>query len=319
MSDSLDPLPEVAGWVSGRATRLASQAREGALLMARAAWRGVVEVAFHSDDLTHAASVAYYALLSFFPFVLLLLSVMGFVTGAEDAHSPILGFIRAYFPNHLAFADTQLEYLRNARFKFGVGGALALVWASNGVFGAISTAVNHAWAVEQPRSFWGHRLFSFLMMLAAGVVLVAGLGLFSVAKANTTIWFGQMAGRHPWIVPLSAWGERTGGFLLFVVVVGLIFYFVPNTKVRLRDVWPGAVLTALAWRVALEGFSWYVRDPTRFSVHGSIATVVVFLVWVYISSVILLYGVEYTASYARMRRERHAPAGSSPVFDPPEA
>ena len=306
MAESRDPLPDLAGWVGTRLTRLVAQARDGGILMARAAWRGVVEVALHSDDLTHAAAIAYYALLSFFPFVLLLLSAAGFVTGAEDAHSPILSFIRAYFPNHLAFADAQLDNLRSARFKFGIGGALALVWASNGVFGAISTAVNHAWAVEQPRSFWGHRLFSFLMMAAAGVVLVAGLGLVSFAKASTTVWFTQMAARHAWIVPLSDWGGRTGGFLLFVVVVGLIFYYVPNTKVRLRDVWPGAVLTALAWRAALEGFSIYVRNPTRFSVHGSIATVVVFLVWVYISSVILLYGVEYTATYARMRRERHA-------------
>jgi membrane protein len=117
-----------------------------------------------------------------------------------------------------------------------------------------------------------------------------------------------MAVRQPWIVPLAEWGGRTGGFLLFVIVVGLIFYFVPNTSVRLRDVWPGAILTALAWRVALELFSIYVRNPTRFSVHGSVATVVVFLVWVYISAVILLYGVEYTATYARMRRERHVPS-----------
>jgi membrane protein len=309
MADSLDPLPDVAEWVGGRAARLWGQARDGAMLMARAAWRGVVEVAFNSDDLTHAASIAYYALLSFFPFVLLLLSVVGFVTGAEQTEpGPILDFIRAYFPNHADFAETQLESLRNARFSFGVGGALALRWASNGVFGAISTAVNHAWAVEQPRSFWGHRLFSFLMMLAAGIVLVAGLLLVSFGKADTTAWFGQMAVRQPWIVPLAEWGGRTGGFLLFVIVVGLIFYFVPNTRVRLRDVWPGAILTALAWRVALEVFSIYVRNPTRFSVHGSIATVVVFLVWVYISAVILLYGVEYTAAYARMRRERRGPA-----------
>lgn len=314
MADSRTPRPELADWAVGRVMRLARQARDGAVLMVRAGWGGVVEVAFNSDDLTHAAAIAYYALLSFFPSVLLLLSVMGFLTGAEDAHSPILAFIREYFPNHLAFADTQLDYLRNARFKFGVGGALALVWASNGVFGAISTAVNHAWAVEQPRSFWGHRLFSFLMMFAAGVVLVAGLALVSFAKANTTAWFTQMAGEHQWIVPLATWGGRAGGFLLFVVVVGLIFYFVPNTKVRLRDVWPGAILTALLWRTALEGFSIYVRSPTRFSMHGSIATVIVFLVWVYISAVILLYGVEYTATYARMRRERNE--GTASGVDP---
>jgi membrane protein len=107
---------------------------------------------------------------------------------------------------------------------------------------------------------------------------------------------------------LSGWGSKLAAFLLFTVVVGMIFYFVPNTKVRLRDVWPGAVLTALLWRGAFEGFSWYVRQWARASVHGSIATVVWFLIWIYISAVILLYGVEFTAAIARIRRERRGPS-----------
>jgi membrane protein len=102
--------------------------------------------------------------------------------------------------------------------------------------------------------------------------------------------------------------------LIFIFVVGLVFYFVPNAKVRFRDVWVGAVLTGLLWRGALAGFSYYVRDLSRFSVHGSIAAVVVFLLWVYVSAVILLYGVEVTAAYARLRRHRpeEVPAAPSP-------
>ncbi len=102
--------------------------------------------------------------------------------------------------------------------------------------------------------------------------------------------------------------------LTFIFVVGLIFYFVPNAKVRFRDVWVGAVVTGLAWRGALAGFSWYVRDLSRFSVHGSIAAVVVFLFWVYVSAVILLYGVEVTAANARIRRRRpdEIPAAPAP-------
>ena len=76
----------------------------------------------------------------------------------------------------------------------------------------------------------------------------------------------------------------------------------PNARVRFKDVWPGAVVTGMLWRLALMGFGWYVRDLSRFSVHGSVAAVVVFLMWVYLSSVILLYGVEFTVAYARLRR-----------------
>jgi membrane protein len=90
--------------------------------------------------------------------------------------------------------------------------------------------------------------------------------------------------------------------LSLIAVVGLLFYFVPNAKVRFKDVWLGAIVTGLLWRLAFLGFSWYVRDLSRFSIHGSIAAVIVFLVWIYVCSVILLYGVEFTVSYARLRR-----------------
>ena len=105
----------------------------------------------------------------------------------------------------------------------------------------------------------------------------------------------------------------------------MVFYFVPNAKVRFRDVWVGAILTGLLWRGALAGFSLYVPDMSRFSViHGSIAAVVVFLLWVYVSAVILLYGAEMTAAYARLRRHRPdadpggavaARVGSDPTVD----
>jgi membrane protein len=83
----------------------------------------------------------------------------------------------------------------------------------------------------------------------------------------------------------------------------------------LRDVWIGALVTGLLWKVALAGFSWYVRDMSRFTrVNGSIGAVIVFLAWVYVSAVILLYGVEFTAAYARLRRGRpeDVPAAPSP-------
>ena len=125
----------------------------------------------------------------------------------------------------------------------------------------------------------------------------------------------MVAVHAPQLAVLHHIAVRWGTTAVFIVVVGLIFYFVPNAKVRFRDVWVGAVVTGFAWRGALFGFSWYVKDLTRFSnVHGSIAAVVVFLVWVYISAVLLLYGVEVTAANARLRRHRpdEIPAAPTP-------
>jgi membrane protein len=82
--------------------------------------------------------------------------------------------------------------------------------------------------------------------------------------------------------------------------------------VRLRDVWFGAILAGLLWRLTFSGFSWYVRDLSRFSVHGSVAAVVVFMVWIYISAVILLYGAGVTAAYARLRKHLPQDAPAAP-------
>jgi len=307
VSDAVRPTDGVI-WAAGRLRRLIQQVGVGAVLMGRAAWRGVVEVAYGSDDLTHAAAIAYYALLSFLPFLLLSMSILGSFTAGREARGDVLQFVMRYFPAQPDFVASNIDAFWQTRIRLGIGGGLALLWASQGVFGAISTAVNHAWAVERPRSFWGHRWFSLLMMSTAALLLFAALLLLSASKVSGTSWSSLLFSQVPQLQMLSGWGSKLAAFGLFVVVVGMIFYFVPNTKVRLRDVWPGAVLTALLWRGAFEGFSYYVREWARASVHGSIATVVWFLIWIYISAVILLYGVEFTAAIARIRRERRGPA-----------
>jgi membrane protein len=281
-----------------------TQAGDGAVLMARATWGGIVGV-YDGDDLTHAASIAYYALLSFLPCLLLSFSLLGSFAADEADRTRVLDFVLRHFPTQLEFATTQLDAFRQTRVSIGIGGGLALVWASLGVFGAISSAVNYAWDVERPRSFLGHRLFSFLMMCAAGLMLIAALLIVSAAQIARTSWFAAQWDQFPVLVTLGGLGARLLAYLLLVGVVGLIFYVVPNTKVRFRDVWPGALLTGLLWKIALEAFSWYVGQGTGTSVNGSIATVVLFLFWVYISAVILLYGVEFTAFYAKLRRARY--------------
>jgi membrane protein len=152
------------------------------------------------------------------------------------------------------------------------------------------------------------------MLVASGVLLLVGLLLVTAINVAEAGWFAAVLARVPALLVLQSFAIKWASTVTFIFVIGLVFYFVPNAKVRFRDVWVGAVLTGLLWRGALAGFSIYVRDLSRFSVHGSIAAVVVFLVWVYISAVILLYGVEVTAAYARLRRHRpeEIPAAPTP-------
>jgi membrane protein len=267
-------------------------------LTALAIWRGVVGV-YNSDDLTFASSIAYYALLSLFPFFLLLLSIVGSVTSSDADRDAILNFVLHYFPQKFQFVTDQLDLMRRAHVRLSVAGSALMIWAAMGVFGAITSAVNHAWGVEKQPSYFKHKLISFLMLSFSGLLLVVALLAVSAINVVEARWFSVVIESVPRLMVLQSLVIRWATTLLLILVVGLIFYFVPNAKVRFRDVWVGAVLTGLLWRAALAGFSAYVRDLSRFSVHGSIAAVVVFLLWVYISAVILLYGVEVTAGRCR--------------------
>jgi membrane protein len=282
----------------------ARRARELALLTGSSAWRGFVAF-YNSDNLTYAASIAYYSLLSLFPFLLLALTVLGKVTEDVDNRNAVLGFVLRYFPTEFDFITAQLDTFSSGKLRLGVGATLGLVWGALGVFGAISTAVN----------FWKHKLFSFLMMAVAGLILIVALLLVSASQVVEATWFADVVVRFPGLAVLRSFAIHYATTLLFIVVVALIYYFVPNAKVRFRDVWIGAIVTGLLWKGALEGFSWYLRDISRLKqVNGSISAVVVFLLWVYTQAVILLYGVEFTAAYARLIRGRpeEMPAAPTP-------
>jgi membrane protein len=297
---------KVAGF--GRRTR------DVVRLTALSAWGGL-EGFYQSDNLTYAASLAYYGLVSLFPFSLVALTVLGRVTASADARAAVLNFVLQYFPSQFNFITAQLDSFQTHAVTFGVVGAVAIIWGALGVFSAITTAVNYAWGVEKTHSYWKHKLVSFLMLLVAGLMLFVALLLVSASTVVGASWFAAVVNRFPGLVMLRSLTIRYATTMLFVLVVGLIFYFVPNAKVRFRDVWVGAIVTGVLWKITLSGLSWYMHDMTRFTrVNGSIAAVVVFLLWVYVQAVIFLYGVEFTAAYARLRRGRpeEVPAAPAP-------
>ncbi len=268
------------------------------------------------DSLTYASSIAYYALLSLFPFLLLALSALGSVSAEGADRAEILRFVFQYFPRQFGFISSQLEALAASSVRLGVAGSLVMIWAAMGVFGAVSSAVNHAWGVEQHRTFFRHKLVSFLMLVAAGVLLLAALVMVSALNLVESSWFVTVISHAPGAHAVVRLLLTSASLVLLIFVVGLVFYFVPNAKVRFRDVWEGAILTGLLWQAALSIFSWYVRDLSRLRmVHGSIAAVVVFLVWIYTSAMILLFGVEVAAACARQRGDRPDSMPAAPPLE----
>jgi len=279
----------------------------------RAAGRGVIEF-YKSSNLTFAASIAYYTLLSMFPFVLLVLSILN-RWGPARENATLLEIIAQSLPPHFDFVSNQIKQLAATPLRLSVAGTLIMGWASMGVFGAITSAVNHAWGVERPIGFFKHKLVAFVMMLTAGMLLIVTLGLWSAAQFAETHWFSGVIAYFPAFEHFRGFAYRNAPTPLFIFVAGLIYYYAPNAQVRLRDVWFGAILAGLLWRLTFAGFSWYIRDLSRFAIHGEITTVVLFLVWIYMSAVVFLYGVEVTAAYARLRKNLPQAAPAAPVWE----
>lgn len=284
-------------WVVRVAVRIDRSVRLGF----RAAGRGVIEF-YDSANLTYSASIAYYSLLSLFPFLLLVLTLLRYFALGPAGEALGSVFETALPANLAPIIDFIKEF--NAPAAVSVFGTIVMLWASMGVFGAVTSAVNHAWGVEQPPGFFKHKLIAFVMLMTAGVLMVTALVLVTTIKVIEARWFTAVLASYPALEQFTGFVYQIVPTVIGILVVGLVYYYVPNVKVRLRDVWFGAVLAGLLWRGALWGFSLYMRDLSRYSIEGSVASIMVFLMWVYLSAVILLYGVEVTAAYARLRRHR---------------
>src|SRR5581483_8009005 len=146
----------------------------------------------------------------------------------------VLSFVFRYFPTQLDFVTNQLDAFRQNHIPMGVAGAMALVWASLGVFGAITSAVNEAWGVEKQRSFLKHRLVSFLMLVAAGGFMIVALLLVSAAQVAQSTWFGVVLARFEGLGVLQSFTIRYSATILLIFGVGMVYYFIPNAKTRFR-------------------------------------------------------------------------------------
>jgi len=289
--------------------RVPARLRRETRLGLQATWLGFVEF-YGSNNLTYAASIAYYSLLSLFPFLLLVATIVSrFVVGRAS----LLTVIDQALPSDFDFLVRRTADIASGPLPLSVAGTVLSLSASMGVFAALTSAVNHAWGVENPLGFFKHKLVAFLLMLTTGLILILVLLLVGAVGVVESSWFAGVVVAFPTLDHLSNFLVRHAATPAFVIVAGLIYYFVPNAKVRLRDVWFGAVLAAALWTVALRGFAWFIGDLGRFSVHGSVAGVVAFLIWIYLSSVIFLYGVEVTAAYARLRGHVPADRPAAPV------
>ena len=259
-------------------------------------WRVIQEMA--ADDATHlAAGVAYYAIFSLFPLLLGLLFLVGLVGTSEEVKQDFVGFVTDNLPGSAQFVEDTLDGVIRFRGVLGIGALIGLLWSASAVFGAITRAVNRAWDVHQDRPFYIAKPRQIGMALAVGILF-----LLSSSVTYSLELLTEPASGIPGQQVFLMLAFRAVSWLITLSIFLLMYRFIPNCKTYWRYIWPGAVVASVLLEIGKTIFLWYLNNLASYDQFGAMASVMILLLWIYLSSLIVILGAEISSEYGRMQR-----------------
>ncbi|WGD60401.1 YihY family inner membrane protein [Bacillus velezensis] len=241
-----------------------------------------------------SAELAYFFLLSLFPLMIFMLTLTAYLPiSAED----VLGAVDQYAPDSaMSMVKSITEQTLNKRsgglLSFGI---IAVIWSASNGMNAIVRAFNHAYEVEENRSFIIIRLTSIFLTIAMVVTILIALLLpvFGREIGMLTADFIGASGLFLQVWSVVRWGISP---LILLIVFTALYIFAPNKKLSLRFVLPGAVFAAAGWIIVSMLFSFYVGTFANYSAtYGSIGGIIVLMIWFYLTGTLLILGGEINA------------------------
>ena len=262
-----------------------------------------------------AAALAYYTVFSITPLLVIAIAIAGAVFGQDNARGAILEQINELVGNQGAQAiETALNNANQPQLSSVAStiSVVVLLIGASGVFAQLQEALNTVWNVKaKPNGgIWQlirKRLLSFGMVLAIGFLLLVSLILSAILSAVSNLEINLL----PAFTPLWQLLNLAISFSLISLLFALIYKYLPDVKIRWKDVWVGAIMTALLFTLGKSLIGLYLGRGSLGSAYGAAGSLIVFLAWVFYSAQILLFGAEFTQVYAReygrkIRPDRHA-------------
>lgn len=268
----------------------------------RASWWKVFGHAlhhFHEHDLfTPAAAMSYFALLTLFPLLLVVLAIGNKLPSGSD----LIGRIASVYPGSGDFLETTIRSLENVSTGVVLSCAVVMLWAGSWVFAVLERAVNRVWGTR-PRTFFHGRALTLVMLFILG-----GLLAISVFSTSALVALQNLADSLPLGVlervsflttVQSAFWQLVFTLVSTAVTIFtfvLVYRLVPSGRVQTRDVLPSAILAGISWEIAKYIFARSLHFFHYDQIYGSVGTVVAVLTWSYVSSLILLFGAQLSAT-----------------------
>lgn len=255
------------------------------------------------DDIFALASqLAYYLVISFFPFLIFLITLVGF----SNLNSiEVLDGLQRILPTAVfELTSTTIEEVVNSQNTGVLGVSVILtIWSASSAFRAVTKGVNKAYNIEENRSFIKRSIIGIICVIALALTIISTL---------VVLVFGNLVGDFlNTVLPFEHLINFIWNILRYVIIIVMmiivfaaIYKVTPARKVKFRNAIPGAIISTLGWLVASLGFSFYVNNFSHYSrLYGSIWTVFVLMIWLFITSIVFMFGVELNSVLDNERRK----------------
>jgi membrane protein len=256
---------------------------------------------FNTEMPRDAAAISYFSLIALFPSILVLISLIDGFLGWVDLHTKVVAAIVALFPGSRQFLRNYLNEIARPSAAVTLSCLVVIVWSSTWIFTFIENALNRAWGVPRRRTFWESRVRSIALMVLGGICLLISTGITTVV---TRLQDRSLSGnweliQDPIIHLLWSLVFYSAGLLVAILVFWLVFKLTPDRKVPWMEALTGAVVSAVFWEIACFIFLTLVPSFDYAKIYGKTGTIILLLVWVYTSSLIMLFGANFSAQLHR--------------------
>jgi membrane protein len=255
-----------------------------------------------NDDIFALASqLAYYLMLAFFPFLIFVITLIGFINLNE---SDVLDGLSSLLPISVfeLIESTIIEIIGSQNTGLLGISILLTIWTASSGFRAVIKGINKAYNIEDDRNYFKRTTRSFLGTIALAFAVFSALALlvFGNLIENNLIRilpFAEIAG--------VIWDVLRNGIIIIalILVFATIYKYAPTKKIKWKEVLPGAVFSALGWLILSMGFSFYINNYNNYSrVYGSLAAVFILMIWLFLTSMIFIFGVEINSVLAKNKK-----------------
>jgi membrane protein len=260
------------------------------------------------------AALAYYTLFSLAPVLIVTVSVAGLVFGEKNAQFELVRKLEIVMGPQVGHAiETMLQGTDRPAVNFGsaIFGLIAILLGASGAFNEIQDALNTIWKLEyRNESFWAtsikQRILSLGLLLATVILVLFTLIMIASLSAAET----YMSRAFPDAALVLKSINLILSFFIITVIFALIFKFIPDTRIPWRDVWMGAAVASILSTIGRVMIGIYLAHSNLASTYGAGAFLVIFLVWIYYTAQIMLFGAELTHVYSlRFGSKKDQPSG----------